>query len=161
MKRRRAREIALQSLYSLEMNETEPDRAIRFSMECGEEENGSDAGVGQEADGRVDSAYAERLVKGVMEHRAEIDRALGGYLKGWRMERLSRVDRQALRLAAYELLHVDDVPPKVAINEAIELAKRYGGEESGKFVNGVLGAFLRGLERNEADFSGEEGGRDE
>ncbi|MMZ68629.1 hypothetical protein D1872_313360 [compost metagenome] len=69
------------------------------------------------------------------------------YLKGWQVSRLSRVDRQILRLAAYEMVFMDDVPAKVAVNEAIELSKHFGTEESGKFVNGVLGRIIQELEQ--------------
>lgn len=86
--------------------------------------------------------HALELMKGVTERLAAIDGMLQRFLTGWQMDRLSRVDRQILRLAAYEIVWRDDVPPKAAINEAIELAKRFGTEESGKFVNGVLGRVL-------------------
>jgi len=78
-----------------------------------------------------------------LEHARDIDRLLIRYLKGWTMDRLSRVDRQILRLAVYEMLIRGDTPPKVAVNEAIELAKHFGTEESGRFVNGVLGRMLK------------------
>ena len=79
--------------------------------------------------------------------RRAIDEVISGYLKGWRMERLSRVDRQILRLAIYEMTCRDDVPPKAVINEAIEIAKRFGTEESGRFVNGVLGRMIGELDQ--------------
>jgi N utilization substance protein B len=81
---------------------------------------------------------------------ADIDKLLQAYLTGWRIERLSKVDQQILRLAVYEMVYRDDVPARVAINEAIELAKRFGGEESGKFVNGVLGKMIRQLDELKA-----------
>ena len=84
--------------------------------------------------------YAEALVRGVAERGEIIDAAIQGVAERWAFERLALVDRNILRLAAYELLFCEDIPPKVAINEAIELAKAYGGEESGRFVNGLLDA---------------------
>ncbi|MCI0371802.1 MAG: transcription antitermination factor NusB [candidate division NC10 bacterium] len=84
--------------------------------------------------------YAEALVRGVAERGEIIDAAIQGVAEHWAFERLALVDRNILRLAAYELLFCEDIPPKVAINEAIELAKAYGGEESGRFVNGLLDA---------------------
>jgi N utilization substance protein B len=91
---------------------------------------------------RIDE-HVRELVNGVTEHKAAIDDMLQHYLTGWQVDRLSRVDRQILRLACFELVFRDDVPPKAAINEAIELAKHFGTEESGKFVNGVLGRLLQ------------------
>ncbi len=87
--------------------------------------------------------YAERLVKGVEAHREEIDRLLNQASRRWRIVRMPRVDRNILRMACYEMLFSSgEVPPKVAINEAVEMAKRYGGEESPAFVNGVLDSLL-------------------
>lgn len=98
------------------------------------------------------------LVDGTLSCLDEIDRNLARYLQGWQLDRLSRVDRQILRAAVYEIFRMEEVPPKVAVNEAIELAKRFGGEESGKFVNGVLGKMLREQDRLElTSYTGEEG----
>jgi len=77
-------------------------------------------------------------VKGVWENKTELDRLIRGASKHWRVERMSRVDRNILRIAIYEVLHRKDVPPKVSIDEAVELGKRYGAEESGAFINGIL-----------------------
>jgi len=74
-------------------------------------------------------------------------------LTGWQVDRLSRVDRQVLRLAVYEMLYRQDVPPKVVINEAIELAKHFGRDENGKFVNGVLGRMMKEREENQPEES--------
>jgi len=90
--------------------------------------------------------YVLALVNGVWANKAAIDDLLGVYLKGWQISRLSRVDRQILRLAAYEMVFAEDVPAKVAVNEAIELSKHFGTDESGKFVNGVLGKMIQDVE---------------
>jgi N utilization substance protein B len=82
--------------------------------------------------------FAESLVRGTLEHAAEIDRQVAGHATHWSLARIAPVERNILRLAAYELLYRHDIPEKVAINEAIELAKLYGSEESGAFVNGIL-----------------------
>jgi N utilization substance protein B len=87
--------------------------------------------------------YVRRLLALLDEHFAEVDRALHDALENWRMERLSAIDRGVLRIAAVELLHMDDVPPKVAIQEGIRLAEQYGGPESPRFVNGVLDALYK------------------
>ncbi len=88
--------------------------------------------------------YIRELLSLLDEHGDEIDRSLKGALDNWRLERLSRIDRAVLRIGAVELLHCDEIPPKVAIQEAIHLAEAYGGEESPRFVNGVLDALYKG-----------------
>ncbi|UVI32295.1 transcription antitermination factor NusB [Paenibacillus spongiae] len=144
MKRRLAREIAVQSLYQMEMNEVTASDAVDMLMdEARNEEN--EMGASASDVNRVDQ-HVRDLVYGVTEHKAAIDDMLQQYLTGWQVDRLSRVDRQILRLSCYELVFRDDVPPKAAINEAIEIAKHFGTEESGKFVNGVLGKLLQALD---------------
>ena len=83
-------------------------------------------------------AYLGELVAGVAAHQEELDALIGRYSEHWRLERMAVVDRNLLRLAVYELLYLPEIPPKVVINEAVELAKRYGSEDSGGFVNGIL-----------------------
>lgn len=82
--------------------------------------------------------YAERLVMGILDAKDEIDQWIRPSSKHWRLERMSHVDRNILRLAVFELLYVKEVPAKVSMDEAIDMAKQYGSEESGSFVNGVL-----------------------
>ena len=145
MRRRLARELALQSLYHIEMNEVSPLEAVQVAVNEAENDN--------EAELQVDRIEVEpvlELVQGTRSRVADIDKLLQAYLTGWRIERLSKVDQQILRLAVYEMVYRDDVPARVAINEAIELAKRFGGEESGKFVNGVLGKMIRQLDELKA-----------
>ena len=79
-----------------------------------------------------------RLVLGVLEHRQEIDRLIEKYSENWRLDRMDVIDRSILRMAVFELLYCDEIPPKVTLNEAIELGKRYGSEDSGSFINGIL-----------------------
>lgn len=88
--------------------------------------------------------YVRRVIALMDQHRAELDGALRAALDNWRLERLSAMDRAVLRIGATEILFVDDVPPKVAIQEAIHLAEAYGGDESPRFVNGVLDALYKG-----------------
>ncbi|WP_028560014.1 transcription antitermination factor NusB [Paenibacillus pinihumi] len=142
MKRRLAREIAIQSLYQMEMNEVSAEEAVNMLLEEAREENEIDAA---QDDIKGIDTFVRQLTLGVAEHRQAIDDMLQQYLTGWQVDRLSRVDRQVLRLACYELVYTSDVPPKAIINEAIELAKHFGTEESGKFVNGVLGRLLKAL----------------
>ena len=132
-KRTKARERALQALYQIDVASTDLDEALsRFwrSFEPVEREV---------------REMAEALVRGVAEHRREIDDAIEAVSTHWRLDRMAKVDRNVLRLAAHELLHRPDVPVKVAINEAIELGKKYGSESSGAFVNGVLDKMASGL----------------
>ena len=95
-----------------------------------------------------DQGFVRELVEGVQKNLAPIDEEITRYAPEWPVEKIAPVDRNVLRLGIYELLFVDTIPSKVAINEAIELAKSFGGEASGKFVNGVLGAIFR--DRKEA-----------
>lgn len=95
--------------------------------------------------------FAEKLVHGILDHQVEIDKQLSDHLENFTLPRVSTIDRNVLRLAVYEMFHCDDVPPIVAINEAIELAKRFGTEESGRFVNGVLDRLKDQLTRSLRD----------
>jgi len=96
-------------------------------------------------------AYSREVVLGVWEKKAELDRLIRGSSKNWRVERMSRVDRNILRLAIYEVVYRKDVPPKVSIDEAVELGKRYGTEESGAFINGILDHIYNELKAEEVD----------
>ena len=128
--RRRARENALAILYSSDIIES---NAVAIVEE----------GRYPASDIHL-SEYAEMLVEGVSEHLDEIDEKLVATSENWALDRMPVVDRAILRLAVYEMLYVDEVPVSVAINEAVELAKAYGGEdESSRFVNGVLGRISR------------------
>ncbi len=89
------------------------------------------------------SDFSKKLVDGVTAYRIQLDDCLATYSKNWHLDRISRVALTALRLAAYEMKYCDDIPNSVAINEAVELVKAYGGEEDGSFVNGVLGGLAR------------------
>ena len=88
-------------------------------------------------------AFAKTLVDGVIQHRDVIDTAIEKHIHHWAMDRLSVVDRNVLRIAVFELLYLEDIPPAVTMNEAIEIAKQFGDSESGGFVNGILDAFSR------------------
>ncbi|NWL87399.1 MULTISPECIES: transcription antitermination factor NusB [unclassified Paenibacillus] len=144
MKRRLAREIAVQSLYHMEMNEVEAQEAVRMLIAEATGENESEVEIKN-----VDQAeeFVLELVNGTWSRKEEIDRVLSDYLKGWQISRLSKVDRQVLRLAVYEMVYREDVPGKVAVNEAIEVAKHFGTGESGKFVNGVLGKMVHEIDQ--------------
>jgi transcription antitermination protein NusB len=87
-------------------------------------------------------AFAERLVEGVLAHKKDLDSLIGKYATNWKISRMQIVDRNILRLGAYELLWLDEVPAKVTVNEAIELARDFGDDEAAKFVNGILDKIL-------------------
>ncbi len=123
MKRREAREKALQTLFQLENTEL----TIQEAMEHVMEEQTND--------------FYEKLVSGTVQHQQEIDAALTVKLENWSFERLAKIERTILRLAAYELMYTPETPKSVVINEAIELSKTFGDEKSSKFVNGVLSKF--------------------
>lgn len=95
------------------------------------------------APGFDDHGFVSETVQGVIDNSEKIDGLIGKYATDWPIEQITIVDRNILRIGAYELLCREDIPPKVAINEAIEIAKAFGGEASGKFVNGVLGAMFK------------------
>ncbi len=127
--RRKSREAALRVLYEMEVGGASLANAL--------------ASMSEEADSGDDLVpYAERIAKGVREHRIPIDKALAGYLREYDFSRLAAIDRNILRIGAFELLHVPEIPPAVSINEAIEIAKKFSTAESGKFINGVLGRML-------------------
>lgn len=150
MKRRLAREIIVQSLYQMEMNEVDSAEAVEMLLEEAADENETERVITDEIELKH---YVVEHVNGVWERKAAIDDMLEYYLKGWQVSRLSRVDRQILRLAAYEMVFENDVPAKVAVNEAIDLAKHFGTEDSGKFVNGVLGKMIQEIDTIKANHS--------
>ncbi len=127
--RTRARELALQFLFQLDFH----GRAHLEELEAflGEE-------LGDHPEGPACKEYARRLVEGVVRRREEVDARISAAATNWDLKRMAGVDRAALRLGAYEILFATDVPHRVAINEAIELAKRFSTEASGAFVNGIL-----------------------
>ena len=141
--RRRAREIALQILHQMDAGGLEdPGLAIERYFEHLSREGGpaaDDEGEGAEAAGaRIDRALVEELVRGVGTYRAEIDDMLTELSRNWRLERMAVVERNVIRIALYELRHAENVPTSVVLNEAVELAKRYGTAEGAAFVNGLL-----------------------
>lgn len=136
-----AREAAVQMLYALEASGQSIERVIR---DYWRETPG-------DAEGR---AYADEVVRGVERERADIDEWITRASENWRLERMTRVDRNVLRLGAYELRYQRDIPRAVILDESVELAKRFGTEESGKFVNGVLERIATDLGRPEEPAGG-------
>ena len=133
--RRKARELALKALYMLDV-QGEPDSATmrRFWKD-------------QPAKPQV-RGYAEELFKGVVERLEELDRRIASASEHWRIDRMGRVDRNILRVAVHEMLYIEDVPPEASIDEAVEIARRYGDNSSPAFVNGILDCIWKEEERD-------------
>ena len=127
--RRKGRELALQILYQWDIH-----RDTSGWLEDFWAQNPTHAEA---------KAFAEGLVKGVITHADELDRLLGRYAEHWTVHRMAITDRTVLRMAVYELLYLPDVPARVTLNEAIEIVKLFGDEQSGSFVNGILDRILR------------------
>jgi len=126
-RRRQARELAMKLLYQNDIASGEPDETLQQLAAW------APSSAPQEV-----REFALDLVRIVLGHRAEIDDRIAAASEHWRIGRMSAVDRNIVRLATAEILHLEDIPPKVSINEAVDLAKKYGDEDSARFVNGVL-----------------------
>ncbi|WP_101844247.1 transcription antitermination factor NusB [Halobacillus sp. Marseille-P3879] len=126
MKRRLAREKAFQALFQMDSSEISAHEAIDHVLNEGESDD-----------------FLTQLVLGVLENKEQIDTWIESHLENWTFARLARVEKTLLRMAAYEIKFNEDVPSQVAINEAVELAKIFGEDQSGKFINGVLSKMIR------------------
>lgn len=134
-----SRSIAMQSLYEWDFKGKKPEALEKIA-----EKNIKEFGPGLE-----DTDFVWQLIKGVVSHISDINKIIEKAAPEWPIEQITIVDRNVLRIGLYELLYAkkEEVPPKVAINEAIELAKTFGGENSGKFINGVLGTVYKEIEK--------------
>jgi len=130
-----ARTVAMQSLYERDFHGNQVDDITDVV----------ERNLQEFAPGLDDKGFAKELVDGVLKHQKDIDATITKYAPAWPLPQITIVDRNILRIGVFELKWSDSVPSKVAINEAIELAKTYGGESSGKFVNGVLGAIFKDM----------------
>lgn len=139
MSRRQARELALQVIFQVDLGRTDPDTAMFQALSREQEEDAFAPLRDKEAQ------YARDLVQGAWERKDEIDQVIARYAKDWALDRMAVVDRNILRLAIYEINHQNDVPDSVVADEAVELAKQYSTAESSKFINGILGSVIRGL----------------
>lgn len=132
--RRKARELAMQTLFFLDMGGVAPEAAV--AMFC-QNFNPSPKSM----------PFYTTLVEGVILRKAQIDALIERFSSNWKLSRMSGVDRNVLRVAVYEMLFCDDIPPKVSINEAIDVGKKYGSEESGAFINGILDSIHLALKK--------------
>jgi transcription antitermination protein NusB len=149
-KRREARERAVQFLFQHDLNPPvelppaleqfwESQRAAAIAEEKGAANWGQPVELPPPtADEAAVRLFAEPLIKGALEHREEADDLIKKHAKNWELHRIAAVDRNILRLAIFEMLHRDDIPPVVSINEAVDIAKKFSTQDSGKFVNGIL-----------------------
>lgn len=136
-KRRRARELAIKVLFHMEFTPGDPDEV--FQLIC---ENFDPS--------RSVMPFSRELVLGVCKNEEALDRLISRSSKHWRLERMSRVDKIILRMGVSEFLYMKDIPPKVSIDEAVELGKKYGTEDSGAFINGVLDNIYNSLKKEGA-----------
>jgi len=130
MSRKKARIGAMQALFSMDINDDFSIESLNLFME-------NNLFLGDEVD------YINRVVPDILDKMDVVDSTIEKNLKGWTIQRLAKVDRQILRIAVYEFLYKDDIPPEVSINEAVEIARIYGSDDSPKFINGILGSIYR------------------
>lgn len=136
MRRRKARELVLRMLYQMETNGEDTERALaRYCESFPYQQDIID--------------YSKSILSGIKRERDAIDRYIKDACDNWKLDRITYVDINILRLGIYEMLFSEDVPPKVAIDEAIEIAKKYGNEDSREFINGVLDRVLRDFYKNQ------------
>lgn len=133
--RRQSREFAMQALFDMDMSHDDSEE--RMDLFCRNFVPPQNV-----------MPFLIKLCKGVIKHKPEIDSLIDRFSSNWKIDRISCVDRNVMRIAIFEMLHCDDIPAKVSINEAIDIGKRYGTEESGAFINGILDS-IRKLIENE------------
>ena len=134
MNRIKTREIAVQLTYQMMINKEEPSEAIESFKEAFEGDIDE-----------IDDTYLNQVINGVNEKKDELDAIIEKYLVNWKLGRVSKVNLSILRVALYEMLHLEDIPNKVAINEALDIAKKFSDEKSVSFINGVLDKALKDM----------------
>lgn len=151
MTRANARELAVHLIYGRDFTGEEPEQvvSVRLAKEYYaklSEEND----VYSERPSRAQMAYLDKVVSGVANRTDDLNAEIQKYSIGWDVSRISRLTRAIMQLAIFEILYVEDVPTGVAVSEAVRLAKKYDGDDTGSFVNGILGSFARSLPSEEA-----------
>jgi len=139
--RRKGRELAIQALYQCDLGSASAEEALALFLP--DDYGPDDDDPGGAAVPAKALKYAQELIRGTLSHLSEIDGLIRGQAEHWRIERMPAVDRNILRLAIYEFLYETDVPKLVVVDEAIELAKKFGSKDSGRFVNGLLDGLLK------------------
>ena len=146
MKRADARELAVHLIYGREFTGEEPEEVINTRLNKEYYQGLSQENeVYAERPNRPQIQYIDHVVAGVANRSEELNAQIQKYSIGWDVKRISKLTRCVMQLAMYEILYVEDVPTGVAVSEAVRLAKKYDGDDTGAFVNGILGAFARGL----------------
>ena len=150
MTRANARELAVHLIYGREFTREEPQQVVSTRLDKEyyaklSQENQ----VYEERPSRAQMAYIDSVVSGVANREEELNGTIGQFSIGWDVSRISKLTRAIMQLAIFEILYVDDVPTGVAISEAVRLAKMYDGDDTGSFVNGILGSFARSLTSEE------------
>ena len=158
-KRREARERAVQFLFQHDLNPPEEVgaaleefwRSLRAASQNRHARSPAPGDAGQSPPPDTDESalrlFADPLIRGTLEHRDEIDARIRLLARNWELHRMATVDRNVLRLAIYEMLYRQDIPPVVSINEAVDIAKKYSTDDSGRFVNGILDSLRKELLR--------------
>ena len=146
MTRGNARELAIHLIYSQSFTEEEPDVVVATRLEKEYYKNlSAENDVYEDRPSRAQLAYIDSVVAGVTNRREELNAEIQKYAIGWDVTRISRLARTVMQLAMFETLYVDDVPAGVAVSEAVRIVKKYDGDDTGAFVNGILGSFVRSL----------------
>lgn len=155
MNRRKSRELTMKLLFQMTINKESFKEVMTSLKESSELENDrlnditSDFKSNEKDDledidlNDIDMSYVTRILKGIQEKKEEIDDRIKKCLINWKLNRISKVDLAILRICTYEFLYEDDIPQNVSVNEAIELAKRYSGDKSAAFINGILGKMIK------------------
>ena len=134
MSRKRARELAFLALFQVDVGQLTPARAVFHTIQELKDEPSKE-----------EREFIQALVNGTWQYLADIDRVIARLSQDWPLNRLGKVDLNIMRLALYEFFFREDIPPEVSVNEAVELAKTYGSQESGRFVNGILGKIVQNI----------------
>ena len=145
MSRTLAREDAFKLVFEMELTQIKADEAINYLFDTVDKTNEM---WSQKFISASNRKYIESIVTGIQEKKAHLNEMIEPTLKDWTIERLSKVNLAILHLALYEITFIDDIPVKVSVNEAVQLAKKYAGNESGAFINGVLGTLIKNAERD-------------
>ena len=133
--RRKARELAMQALFYMDMRKNVSPEMLEYFCQCF-------------CPPRKSRPFFMKLVTGVIDKKGEIDALVERFSQHWKISRMSCVDRNVMRIAVYEMLYCEDIPPKVSINEAVDVGKKFGTQESGAFINGIMDSIRSALEKD-------------
>ena len=135
--RRQSRELAMQALFYMDMQKKVSEEMLEYFCGCF-------------CTSKKSRPFLIKLVNGVIEKKGRIDGLVERFSQNWKIDRMSCVDRNVMRIAVYEMLYCDDIPPKVSINEAVDIGKKFGTQESGAFINGIMDSIRESLEKEGA-----------